>query len=289
MGIDTREILKKYNIRPSKSLGQNFLTDNNVVRSIIESADIGKGDLVIEIGPGLGAMTTELAASAGFVTAVELDRSLLPALKNNLKDFDNVNILNRDILKVDIKKDILESEAVSTAGFIPEKIKIVANLPYYITTPIIMGLLEQKVNADLMVFMVQKEVAERMAAKPGGKDYGALSVAVQYYSSARKVFDVPPDCFIPRPEVDSSVIRLDIYSQPPVDAKSSDMFFRTVKAAFGQRRKTLVNSLFNSGFFRADKEKLKEILSEMGIGENQRGETLSLQQFAELSNRLSEV
>ncbi len=289
MVIDTRATLKKYNIRPSKSLGQNFLTDGSIVSRIIEAAEITEKDLVIEIGPGLGAMTTELAAAAGFVTAVEVDRQLIPALKGNLKGFSNVSILNRDILKVDVKKDILNSEEIAAAGFVPASVKIVANLPYYITTPIITGLLEQETDVDMMVFMVQKEVAERMAAKPGGKEYGALSVAVQYHSAARKVFDVPPECFIPMPGVISSVIRLDLYSEPPVNALSSEMFFRTVKAAFGQRRKTLVNALLNSGNFIANKEKLKEILADMDIGENQRGETLTLEQFAELSNRLGKL
>ncbi|NTV88780.1 MAG: 16S rRNA (adenine(1518)-N(6)/adenine(1519)-N(6))-dimethyltransferase RsmA, partial [Clostridiales bacterium] len=245
-----------------------------------------KQDLVIEIGPGLGAMTVGLAAAAGFVAAVELDRQLMPVLKSNLKDFSNTMILNKDILKVDIQKEIIESPELEKAGFEPKSVKVVANLPYYITTPIIMGLLEQRVEADTMVFMVQKEVAVRMAAAPGGKEYGALSVAVQYYSAARKVFDVPPECFIPRPEVDSSVIRMDVYKTPPVNANSRENFFRTVKAAFGQRRKTLVNALFNSGYFNINKDELKEILSELGISENARGETLSLEQFAELSNRL---
>jgi len=288
MAPDTREILKKYNIKPSKSLGQNFLTDRGVLDRIIEAAKTGKDDLVIEIGPGLGVMTAALATRAGFVAAVELDRGVLPALKDTLRGFSNILIINKDILKVDIKKEILESEELIRSGFRPAKVKIVANLPYYITTPIIMRLLEQQVGAESMVFMVQKEVAERMVARPGGKEYGALSVAVQFYSEARIMFDVPPHCFIPRPEVYSSVIRLKIYKAPPVDVKNREIFFKTVKAAFGQRRKTLVNAISNSGYFMADKEEIKKILGNMGINERQRGETLTIEQFAELSNLLAQ-
>lgn len=284
--MDTRTVLKKYNIRPTKSLGQNFLTDNNIIRQIVDSAGISDGDLVIEIGPGTGNMTAELASRAGRVVAVEIDRHLMPALQENLKEFTNVSILNKDIMKVDIKTDIIEMKDLADSGFRPDNIKIVANLPYYITTPVIMKLLELELSADCMVFMVQTEVADRMAAGPGGKEYGALSVAVQFYSKPHKLFNVSPHCFIPQPGVESSVIRLDIYKTPPVQVLDRDMFFKTVKAAFGQRRKTLVNALCNSGRFNKSKEDIKEILKCMGIGENQRGETLSLDQFAELSNSL---
>lgn len=287
MGIDTKGVMKKFNIRPSKSLGQNFLTDDSVIRRIADAAGIVNTDLVLEIGPGLGSMTAELASRAGYVVAVELDRRLIPALEENLKGFGNIGILNRDILELDIQKDVREIPETGKTGFKPEALKIVANLPYYITTPVIMKLLENDVSADRMVFMVQSEVADRMAAKPGGKDYGALSVAVQYYSRPGKVFEVPPHCFIPQPGVNSTVVRLDIFKTPPVELLDRELFFRTVKAAFGQRRKTLVNALYNSGYFNAGKEEFKQILAAMGIGENQRGETLSITQFAGLSNFIS--
>jgi 16S rRNA (adenine1518-N6/adenine1519-N6)-dimethyltransferase len=285
MIFDTKELMRKYNIRPTKSLGQNFLIDENIVDRIIETAEITKEDLIIEIGPGLGAMTTKLAESAGFVAAVELDTKLLPVLRSRLNEYPNVFILNKDILKVDIKKDILESDSLKAASFEPSSIKLVANLPYYITTPIVMGMLEQELDIDLMIFMVQKEVAERMVAMPGGKDYGALSVAVQFYSAAQKVFDVSPRCFIPVPKVYSSVVKLDIYKNPIVDILSKEVFFKVVKAAFGQRRKTLLNALNNSGFFCMDKETIQNVLNELGILEKQRGETLSLDDFAEISNK----
>lgn len=284
MAIDTKSVMKKFNIRPSKSLGQNFLTDDSVIKRIADAAGIGNTDLVLEIGPGLGSMTAELASRAGHVVAVELDRHLMPVLKENLRGFGNLTLLNRDVLELDIQKDVREIPEISAAGFRPEALKIVANLPYYITTPVIMKLLENEISADRMVFMVQSEVADRMAAKPGGKEYGALSVAVQYYSRPEKVFGVPPHCFIPQPGVDSTVVRLDIFKTPPVELMDRALFFRTVKAAFGQRRKTLVNALYNSGYFNTSKEEFKQILENMGIEENRRGETLSIMQFAELSN-----
>lgn len=284
--MDTRTAIKKFNIRPTKSLGQNFLNDESIIKRIVDSAGIGSRDLVIEIGPGLGSMTTELAARAGKVVAVEIDRHLLPVLRENLKEFPNVIIINRDIMQVDVKKEILEMEEFKANGFQPESIKIVANLPYYITTPVIMKLLEQELQAACMVFMVQMEVADRMAASPGGKDYGALSVAVQFYSRPEKLFKVFPGSFIPQPGVDSMVIKLDIYDAPPVSVISRELYFKTVKAAFGQRRKTLVNALCNAGYFSKSKDEIKEILKTIGVDENQRGETLSLQQFAQLSNLL---
>lgn len=284
MNINTKDSIKKFNIRPTKSLGQNFLTDNNIIKRIVETADVNSNDLVIEIGPGLGGMTSELAARAGMVIAVEIDKHLIPVLNENLRDFTNVLILNKDILKVDINTDILEMSGLKKSGFKPTGFKVVANLPYYITTPVIMKLLEGDLFADLMVFMVQKEVGDRIAAKPGGKEYGALSVAVQYYSKPSKAFDVPPQCFIPKPDVDSSVVKFDIYKTPPVPLQNKELFFKIVRASFGQRRKTLVNALYNSGYFNADKDKIKDILKNVGIGENQRGETLTIMQFAELSN-----
>lgn len=284
MKNNTREMLLKFGIRPSKSLGQNFLTDDSVVSKIVDSAEIGKEDLVIEIGPGLGTMTAELASRAGWVVAVEIDKHLIPVLERSLAEYGNISLINKDVLKVDFKKEVLEIAEEKLNGFKPEKIKIVANLPYYITTPVIMKLLEEQIPADLMVFMVQKEVADRMAADPGGKDYGALTVAVLYYSAPEKVFLVTPHCFIPQPGVDSSVIRLRMHKTPPVFLKDKDLFFKVVKAAFGQRRKTLPNALANSGFFGLTKEQIIELIKKQGIEENRRGETLSIMQFAELSN-----
>lgn len=283
---NTKEIINKFNIRLTKSLGQNFLTDENVVSRIVDAAGAAKDDLVVEIGPGIGSMTRELCARCGRVVAIEIDRHLMPALTENLKGFSNIEIINRDVLKVDFKKDILDKHSGGNS-FMPSSIKVVANLPYYITTPIIMKLLEENPGIDAMVFMVQKEVADRMAAAPGGKDYGALSVAVQYYSKVEKVFEVPPHCFIPQPEVYSTVVRMSIYKTPPVQVESTDVFFKTIKAAFGQRRKTMLNALYNSGYFMKSKEEIREILNSLGIDENQRGETLSIMQFAELANSFS--
>lgn len=278
MGLGTKELIKKYGIKLTKSLGQNFLTDDTVVSRIVDTAEITKDDMVMEIGPGIGSMTGELAARAGKVVAVEIDRHLIPALQDNLKQFDNIEIIHSDIMKVKVN-DITSDRNTMT-------LKVVANLPYYITTPIIMKLLEEENEVELMVFMVQKEVAQRMVAKPGGKDYGALSVAVQYYSQPEKVFDVPPHCFVPQPEVDSTIIRLKKNKTPPVHLNDKDMFFRVVKAAFGQRRKTLLNALTNSGAFNRSKEQIRELLVSQSINENARGETLSIEQFASLANEL---
>ena len=283
MVINTKEIIKKFNIRPTKSLGQNFLTDSNIIKRIADAAEVGAGDLVIEIGPGLGSMTAELASRAGNVIAVEIDKRLIPVLQENLKCYENVHILNKDIMKVDIR-DLLRMPELEQACRSHSSIKVVANLPYYITTPIIMKLLEHDAIADIMVFMVQSEVADRIAAKPGGKEYGALSVAVQYYSKPIKVFDVPPHYFIPKPDVDSSVVKFDIFKTPPVPLLDKVLFFKVVRASFAQRRKTLVNALYNSGLFNVDKDTIKDMLKNIGIEENQRGETLTIMQFAELSN-----
>ncbi|AEV70452.1 16S rRNA (adenine(1518)-N(6)/adenine(1519)-N(6))-dimethyltransferase RsmA [Acetivibrio clariflavus] len=281
MGLNTKELIRKYGIKLTKSLGQNFLTDYNIVSRIVDTAEITKDDMVIEIGPGIGSMTVELASRAGRVAAVEIDKNLIPALEENLREFSNVEIINRDIMKVSVK-DITYSKQNM-------KLKVVANLPYYITTPIIMKLLEEEDNdIELMVFMVQKEVAQRMVAKPGGKDYGALSVAVQYYAQPEKVFDVPPHCFIPQPEVDSTVVKLKRNVIPPVILKDKDMFFKVVKAAFGQRRKTLLNALSNYTALNKTKEEVREILNAVNIDENVRGETLSIEQFAILSNEFFE-
>lgn len=285
---NTRDTIKKFNIRPTKSLGQNFLNDREVVMKIIDSGDIEKSDLVVEIGSGTGTMTEEIASRAREVIAVEIDKHLIPSLTDNLKDVKNVTILNEDILKIDIQKILEIYRTPSGSDEKPLTVKVMANLPYYITTPIIMKLLEDKLGINKMVFMVQKEVADRMIANPGKKDYGALSVAVQYYSKPQKMFNVPPSCFIPQPKVDSTVIVLDVYGVPPYDINSVTLFFRIIKASFAQRRKTLVNALFNSGYFIETKAEIVEILKNKGIAENQRGETLSIMQFAEISNSFSD-
>jgi len=288
MSNKTKELMKKYNIRLTKSLGQNFLIDNNIIKKIVDSAGISSGDLVIEVGAGIGNMTSEIASRAGKVIAIEIDKHLIGALTENLISFDNVQIINNDILKLNIDKDILSLKNSASDEFMPERIKVVANLPYYITTPIIMKFLEEATDINMLVLMVQKEVADRMVAQPGGKDYGVLSVAVQYYARPEKIFDVPPGCFVPPPDVHSTVVRLNINKEPLVKVNNKEMFFKTVKAAFGQRRKTLVNALFNSGCFNFDKEKIKLILNNLGISENLRGEALSITQFAQLSNIFSQ-
>lgn len=287
MPNNTKELVRKYNIRLTKSLGQNFLIDENIPRRIVEAAGVDSTDLVIEIGPGIGSMTRELAVKSGKVIAVEIDRHLMEALAENMKDFTNVKIINEDVMKLDMEKTISGEKEYDSFSPGRSAVKVVANLPYYITTPIIMKLLEENPGIDAMVFMVQKEVAERIVAKPGGKDYGALSVAVQYYSEPEILFNVPPHCFMPQPDVDSTVIRMAVRKSPPVTIKSKDIFFKTVKASFGQRRKTLVNALSNSGYFIEGKEEIKRILKNMGIDEKRRGETLTIMQFAELSNAFS--
>ncbi len=284
MRENTKKLIRKYDIRLTKSLGQNFLADDDVVGRIVEAAGITKKDFVIEIGPGLGSMTGKLAAEAGWVTAVEIDKHLIPALTDSLKGFLNIEIINKDIMKADFNEILCNMQK---DGREYDSLKVVANLPYYITTPIIMRLLEENPGIDLLVFMVQKEVAERMAAKPGGKDYGALSVAVQFYSRPEKLFDVPPHFFIPQPAVDSTVIRLKILDKPQVELLNKDVFFKTVKASFGQRRKTLLNALFNSQYFIETKEEIKEMLNKLGIDDNIRGESLSIMQFAQVANAFS--
>ena len=247
---NTLDILKKYNLRLTKSLGQNFLNDDSVVKEIVDAAGIDNETLVLEIGPGIGGMTKELASKAAGVVAIEIDKYLIPALNDNISEYSNITIINNDIMKADIEAIISEYKEKYNAKII----KVVANLPYYITTPIIMKFLEEVKGVDGMVFMVQKEVAQRMVSKPGIKDYGALSVAVQFYSRPEIVFDVPPHCFIPQPEVHSTIIRLDILSEPPTLVLDKDLYFKVVKASFAQRRKTLVNALSNSGIFNKNKE-----------------------------------
>ena len=268
---ETNSTIRKHNIKLTKSLGQNFLIDENIITKIVDQGDVTKEDLVIEIGPGIGNLTRELAKRAGFVVAVEIDKHLIDALNENLGEFDNVKIINEDILKVDID-DLINS----------------TNLPYYITTPIIMKLLEKETKINKMIFMIQKEVAKRIVSREGTKDYGALSIAVQYYSTPKIAFIVSPNCFIPKPEVDSAVIELDIDKEPKVCLKSKDVFRKTVKAAFSQRRKTLINALSSSMGFNLTKDEYKEMFKELEIGENQRGETLSIYKFADLSNKIYE-
>ncbi len=279
---NTIDVIKKHNLRLTKSLGQNFLNDDGVVKKIVDAADIDNQTLVIEIGPGIGSMTKELAQRAAGVAAIEIDKHLIPALNDNLSEYSNITIINQDVMKAHIDAVISEYKEKYNASVV----KVVANLPYYITTPIIMRFLEEIKGIDGMVFMVQKEVAQRMVSGPGTKDYGALSVAVQFYSSPKIIFDVPPHCFIPQPEVHSTIIRLDILKEPPVKVNDKDLYFKLVKASFGQRRKTLVNGLANSGFLQINKEQIKEVLESMGLKDNIRGEVLSVQQFGELANLL---
>lgn len=271
----TIDIIKKYNFAFQKRFGQNFLIDGHVVEKIISSADITRDDIVLEIGPGIGTMTQYLAEAAGQVYAVEIDKNLPIILEETLADYNNVTVINDDILKVDIAK--------LTEG---KPIKVVANLPYYITTPIIMGLFEKHIPATSITVMVQKEVAQRMQAAPGSKDYGALSLAVQYYAAPYIVANVPPNCFMPRPNVGSAVIRLTCYDKPPVEVGNETLMFKLIRAAFNQRRKTLQNALNNSSELNVTKEQVVNALRALELSETVRGETLSLEQFAHLSDLL---
>ncbi len=265
----TLHILKRFGIRMSKKLGQNFLIDEHVVRNIVEAANLTPGDAVLEIGPGIGTLTQGLAEAGGKVTAVEIDRRLIEVLGKTLEGYENIKIVHGDILRIDVAKEVMAP-----------RYKVVANLPYYITTPIIMGLLEARMPIDVLVTMVQKEVAERMVAVPGTKDYGSLSVAVQYYTQPEIMFLVPPASFIPPPAVDSAVIRCTVREKPPVEVNEK-VFFRVVKAAFAQRRKTLSNTLKTTG---VPADTLRVILDKAGIDGTRRGETLSLQEFAAIAN-----
>ncbi|MBR1852078.1 MAG: 16S rRNA (adenine(1518)-N(6)/adenine(1519)-N(6))-dimethyltransferase RsmA [Lachnospiraceae bacterium] len=276
---NTIEVLQKYHFNFQKKYGQNFLIDTSVLDRIIAAAEITKEDCVLEIGPGIGTMTQYLAEAAREVVAVEIDGSLIPILEDTLSAYDNVTILNEDILKVDINALVQEKNG-------GQPIKVVANLPYYITTPIIMGLFEQHVPLLSITIMVQKEVADRMQVGPGTKDYGALSLAVQYYAKPEIVANVPPNCFIPRPNVGSAVIRLTRYEEPPVQVKDEQKMFALIRASFNQRRKTLVNGLGNAANLHVSKEQAAEVLLQMGLPATVRGEALTLAEFAELSNRL---
>ena len=275
---NTMSVLQKYNLTAQKRYGQNFLVDSNVLNKIVESAGITKEDTVLEIGPGIGSLTQYLCESAKNVICVEIDTKMIPALEDTLSEYENVRVINEDILKVDIDALIKESGA--------DKIKVVANLPYYITTPIIMGLLEKEANIDSITVMIQKEVALRMQEGPGSKDYGALSLAVAFYSDANIKMTVSPNCFIPRPNVDSAVIRLDVLDEPKVSVKDKDRMFRIIKGAFEQRRKTLTNALSHSSAFKTDKNNIEKALLEMGKSPSIRGEELTLEEFAHLSDIL---
>ena len=274
---NTIEVLQKYHFNFQKKFGQNFLIDTHVLEKIIAAADVTKDDFVLEIGPGIGTMTQYLCEHARAVAAVEIDKNLIPILGDTLGAYDNVEIINQDILKVDIRKLADEKNG-------GRPIKVVANLPYYITTPIIMGLFESHVPIDSITVMVQKEVADRMQVGPGTKDYGALSLAVQYYAAPEIVAIVPPNCFMPRPKVGSAVIRLTRHKEPPVQVEDEKLMFRIIRASFNQRRKTLANGLKNSGELTLSKEVIEESITELGVPVTIRGEALSLAQYAELSN-----
>ena len=278
---NTIEVLQKYNFVFQKKFGQNFLIDTHVLDKIIGSAEITKEDVVLEIGPGIGTMTQYLACAAKKVIAVEIDKALIPILEDTLSEYENVRVINHDVLKVDIAK-LAEEE---NGG---KPIKVVANLPYYITTPIIMGLFENHVPIKSIIVMVQKEVADRMQVGPGTKDYGALSLAVQYYAKPYIVANVPPNCFMPRPKVGSAVIRLERYENPPVTVKDEKLMFRLIRASFNQRRKTLANGLKNSPELDYTKEEIEAAIEALGRGASIRGEALTLEEFARLADLLTE-
>lgn len=274
---NTIAVLQKYNFNFQKKFGQNFLIDTHVLDRIIEAAEITKEDFVLEIGPGIGTMTQYLCENAKEVAAVEIDKNLIPILEDTLSAYENVTVINKDILKLDIPALAQEKNK-------GKPIKVVANLPYYITTPIIMGLFESHVPIDSITIMVQKEVADRMQVGPGTKDYGALSLAVQYYAKPEIVANVPPNCFMPRPKVGSAVIRLTRHERPPVEVEDERFMFRLIRASFNQRRKTLVNGLNNAPNVQVSKENIVKSLEELGVSANIRGEALTLEQFATLSN-----
>ena len=276
---NTIAVLQKYNFTFQKKYGQNFLIDSHVLEKIMDAAEIGKDDCVVEIGPGIGTMTQYLAERAGEVVAVEIDKNLIPILTETLADYKNVSIINEDILKVDLNRIVEEKNG-------GKPVKIVANLPYYITTPIIMGLFENHVPVKSITVMVQKEVADRMQVGPGTKDYGALSLAVQYYAKPEIVAIVPPNCFIPRPNVASAVIRLTCHEKKPVEVKHEKGMFALIRASFNQRRKTLANSLSNAQNLSLTREQVTEALESMQLSPTIRGEALTLEQFAALADIL---
>ena len=279
---NTIAVLQKYHFNFQKKFGQNFLIDPHVLEKIVEAAGVTKDDFVLEIGPGIGTMTQYLCENAREVVAVEIDTNLIPILEDTLSAYDNVTVINQDILKLDIAKLAMERNG-------GKPIKVVANLPYYITTPIIMGLFESGVPIDNITVMVQKEVADRMKEGPGSKDYGALSLAVQYYAEPEIVANVPPNCFIPRPNVGSAVIRLTRHKEMPVEVKDPALMFKIIRASFNQRRKTLQNGLGNAPELPYTKEQIAAAIAEMGLTPTIRGEALSLAQFAQLSDILGEM
>ena len=279
---NTIAVLQKYKFNFQKKFGQNFLIDTHVLEKIIDAAGITKEDFVLEIGPGIGTMTQYLCENAREVVAVEIDKNLIPILEDTLSDYRNVTVINQDILKLDIP-------ALAKEKIDGKPIKVVANLPYYITTPIIMGLFESHVPIDNITITVQKEVADRMQVGPGTKDYGALSLAVQYYARPEIVANVPPNCFMPRPKVGSAVIRLERYEKPPVEVKNEKLMFRIIRASFNQRRKTLVNGLKNSQEIPFSKEQIEQALGMCGLSLSVRGEALTLAQFAQLANAFTEI
>lgn len=278
----TKEIINKYSFAFQKKFGQNFLIDSNVLESIIRGAEITKDDFVLEIGPGIGTMTQYLCEAARQVVAVEIDKMLIPILEDTLSEYDNVEVINQDVLKVDIKSLAEEKNN-------GKPIKVVANLPYYITTPIIMGLFESGVPIDSITIMVQKEVADRMQTGPGSKDYGALSLAVQYYATAKVILNVSATCFMPRPNVDSAVIKLTRHKEPTVNVADEKLMFKIIRASFNQRRKTLVNGLKNSPELSFSKEQIVKDIERIGKPETIRGEALTLEEFAELANAFTEL
>ena len=279
---NTIQVLQKYNFNFQKKFGQNFLIDTHVLDKIISAAGITKDDFVLEIGPGIGTMTQYLACAAREVVAVEIDKNLIPILEDTLSGYDNVSIINEDILKVDLVSLAEEKNQ-------GRPIKVVANLPYYITTPIIMGLFEKKVPLESITVMVQKEVADRMQVGPGTKDYGALSLAVQYYAEPYIVANVPPNCFMPRPSVGSAVIRLTRHKEMPVPVKDEQLMFKLIRASFNQRRKTLANGLKNSSELNLSKEVIEQAIEQLGKGASIRGEALTLEEFARLANIISDL
>lgn len=276
---ELKRVIEMHGFSFSKSLGQNFLIDEGVLEDIVEGSGVDENSAALEVGPGAGVLTRELAQSAKSVVAVEIDKSLMPLLDYTLGEFDNVSVINEDVLKVDLKKLIEEN-----FGDMP--VHVVANLPYYITTPIIMKFLEEEIPVKSLTVMVQKEVAERMAAPPGGKDYGALSAAVQFYTVPKIITKAEPHCFMPQPKVASVVIRLEVQNEPTVSVKDKNKMFAIIKSAFGQRRKTLLNALSKSPYINIGKDSVKEALLSMGLDENIRGEKLSLEEFARLSDLL---
>ena len=278
----TKEIINKYSFAFQKKFGQNFLIDSNVLESIIRGAEITKDDFVLEIGPGIGTMTQYLCEAARQVVAVEIDKMLIPILEDTLSEYDNVEVINQDVLKVDIKSLAEEKNN-------GKPIKVVANLPYYITTPIIMGLFESGVPIDSITIMVQKEVADRMQTGPGSKDYGALSLAVQYYATAKVILNVSATCFMPRPNVDSAVIKLTRHKEPTVNVADEKLMFKIIRASFNQRRKTLVNGLKNSPELSFSKEQIVKAIEKIGKPETIRGEALTLEEFTELANAVKEL